>query len=195
MVLNVVNAGWGAVMKIAILGWGSLIPSPRDLSIAGDWREGGPVLRIEFSRISSDGRLTLVIDLLNGSAVNTLYATSTYDQLQDAICNLMAREGTGRENIGIASKQISETNVVNHPQILPTVQAWLTASSFDAVIWTDLKSNYREKRHADFSTDDAHDYLENLPSLCKENARKYIKQAPPQTKTALRQYLETRGWL
>ncbi len=182
-------------MKIAILGWGSLIPSPRDLSIAGDWQEGGPILRIEFSRISSDGRLTLVIDLLNGSAVNTFYATSTYDQLEDAVCNLMAREGTGRKNIGIVSKRNAETNVVNHPQILPTMQGWLNASSFDGVIWTDLKSNYQAERDAKFSINDAHNYLETLPPVCKENARRYIKQAPVQTKTALRQYLETRGWL
>ncbi len=182
-------------MKIAILGWGSLILSPRDLSIAGDWQEAGPILEIEFSRISGDGRLTLVIDPVHGSAVTTLYATSTYEQLEDAVCNLMARESTNRSNIGIASRSNSETEVVNHPEILPTVQAWLNASSFDAVIWTDLKSNYREKRHANFSADHAYDYLESLPPVCKENARKYIKQAPVQTKTALRQYLEMRGWL
>ncbi len=38
-------------MKIAILGWGSLIWDRRDLQIAGDWQQGGPVLPIEFSRI------------------------------------------------------------------------------------------------------------------------------------------------
>ncbi len=162
-------------VKIAILGWGSLIPSPRDLSIARDWQEAGPILEIEFSRISGDGRLTLVIDPVHGSAVTTLYATSTYEQLEDAVCNLMAREKTDRNNIGVASKRISENRSCNHPEVLPAVQEWLNASNF--------------------STDDAYEYLESLAPVCKENARKYIRQAPPQTKTALRQYLDTRGWL
>jgi hypothetical protein len=181
-------------MKIAVLGWGSLIPCPRDLSITGGWQANGPVLRIEFSRISVDGRLTLVIDLVNGSEVNTLYTESKHKEIEDAVYDLMAREGTSRENIGVVSNRISE-NRSRNPEILPALQTWLQASPFDAAIWTDLQSNYRQKRNANFSADDAYDYLENLRPICKENARKYIKQAPPQTRTALRQYLEARGWL
>ena len=52
-------------MNIAILGWGSLVPDPRGLPIADGWHQAGPVLPIEFSRISKDGQragcLTLVI--------------------------------------------------------------------------------------------------------------------------------------
>jgi hypothetical protein len=43
-------------MKIAIVGWGSLIWDPRDLHLAT------AILPIEFSRISDNGRLTLVVD-------------------------------------------------------------------------------------------------------------------------------------
>ncbi len=42
-------------MKIAILGWGSLIREPRGLPIDGEWQKDGPVLWIEFSRISQRG--------------------------------------------------------------------------------------------------------------------------------------------
>lgn len=55
-------------MKIAILGWGSLIWDKRNLRLAGEWQVGGPVLPIEFSRVSGYGRLTLVIDPLHGVA-------------------------------------------------------------------------------------------------------------------------------
>lgn len=48
-------------MAIAILGWGSLIWCPGNLRIRGPWRHDGPVLPIEFARISADGRLTLVV--------------------------------------------------------------------------------------------------------------------------------------
>ena len=49
-------------MKIAILGWGSLIWNQNGLPVKGQWKKNGPVLPIEFSRVSRDGRLTLVID-------------------------------------------------------------------------------------------------------------------------------------
>jgi hypothetical protein len=42
-------------MRIAILGWGSLIWDPRDLPISGPWQCGGSVIPIEFSRISENG--------------------------------------------------------------------------------------------------------------------------------------------
>lgn len=67
-------------MKIAILGWGSLIWDPRALRTVGKkWSDGGPTLKIEFSRISSDDRLTLVIDEANGSEVKTLFIISAFD--------------------------------------------------------------------------------------------------------------------
>ena len=49
-------------MKIAVLGWGSLIWNKGNLRLTTNWTDGGPILPIEFSRISDDGRLTLVID-------------------------------------------------------------------------------------------------------------------------------------
>lgn len=48
--------------KIAILAWGSLYWDKRTLAIQSEWNEDGPTLPIAFSRISKDGRLTLVID-------------------------------------------------------------------------------------------------------------------------------------
>ena len=61
-------------MKIAILGWGSLIWNPRILKVAGDWTLDGPTLPIEFSRISDNDRLTLVIDEMDGTELVTRYA-------------------------------------------------------------------------------------------------------------------------
>ena len=66
-------------MRIAILSWGSLIKTgvARGLQTASDFSEGGPILPIEFSRVSQAGEragcLTLVIDEQNGVNVPTRY--------------------------------------------------------------------------------------------------------------------------
>lgn len=112
-------------MRIAILGWGSLIWHPRDLPISGDWQPGGPVLPIEFSRISDNGlpapqstasrqagRLTLVIDERHGADVPTRFALSpclprcgtrrrqARPILNETVTDLQGREGCSLENIG-----------------------------------------------------------------------------------------------
>lgn len=82
-------------MRIVLLGWGSLLWSPDGLPVTGDWQQGGPVLPIEFSRISSDGRLTLVIDEANGTEIVTHYTLSSRTNVKDAIEDLRKREDTG----------------------------------------------------------------------------------------------------
>lgn len=84
-------------MKIAILGWGSLIWDKRTLRLAGDWQTGGPVLPIEFSRVSGDGRLTLVIDPLHGVPVTTRFAPSAFTNLNDAIKYRLGRDTEDEE--------------------------------------------------------------------------------------------------
>lgn len=181
-------------MSIAILGWGSLIPCPGDLSVRGGWSPDGPVLRIEFSRKSADGRLTLVIDAQRGSEVKTQYAESTFENLNDAVDNLRRREGTTRQNIGICSLRPGETRVQNHPEVIPAITEWLTRLRFDATIFTDLNATPWPQSREDFLRA-AFNYLEDLPEICKANARDYINRAPNQTQTALRQYLQSEGWL
>ena len=160
----------------------------------GRWEPDGPVLKIEFSRISKDGRLSLVIDPA-GSEVKTYYALSSRTELDDAICDLMIREGTTKENIGTCIKSPGESYSKNHKDVLRVVEAWLDRRDIDAIIWTDLKSNYKDKRDVEFDESDALEYLNSLPPVCRANARDYILQAPAQTRTKFREYLQSKGWL
>lgn len=80
--------------RIAIIGWGSLIWDPKCLSFDRErgWEPRGPVLPLEFSRKSSNGRLTLVLDEVRGVAVGTRVATSDLGNVDLAAKNLASRE-------------------------------------------------------------------------------------------------------
>src|SRR5690606_21037100 len=93
-------------MKIGIIGWGSLIWNSQALNYDTDfgWREDGPLLPIEFARISNNGRLTLVIKK-RANIVTTLYAISKYKEIDEAILDLAIREGCGKNKIGYFFKR------------------------------------------------------------------------------------------
>ena len=75
-------------MRISVLAWGSIVWDRRNLAIIADFEPTGPCLPIEFCRVSSDGRLTLVIDESFGAPCVTYSALSVFDDLDTAIENL-----------------------------------------------------------------------------------------------------------
>src|SRR5258708_7466876 len=156
-------------MKIAILGWGSLIWDPRELGLATSWQAGGPVLPLEFSRISADGRLTLAIDERNGAPVPTRYALSSLTALDMAIADLQKREGVPNANrIGFIDLKADQQNIRSlTKQWSDVLRAWAEQMNFDAVIWTALGSNFFERALKAFSSDAALHYLNNLSEPAK----------------------------
>lgn len=176
-------------MKIAILGWGSLIWDSQNLNFNTqiDWQSNGPILPIEFARISNNGRLTLVITS-NGTNVETLYAISNFNNIEAAIINLSEREGSPKSRIGyyINSKnEFSPTEFGFKDNILE----WIQSTDIDAVIWTNLTENWSEK------TTDRIEYLNNLDHDKKTIAKIYIVNAPKQIRTDLRNQIEeTFNW-
>lgn len=176
-------------MKIAILGWGSLIWDQRELPIDGNWQKGGPVLPIEFSRISSDGRLTLVIDEKNGVPVKTQYARSGSANLREAIEDLRKREDTLKSMIGVVSQTINNTTTG-----FDMIKSWSTEEKWDAVIWTGLPSNFEDKEHVPFTVENGLVYLSGLFGEEKAAARKYIERAPEEVDTPLRRGIGKKFW-
>lgn len=80
-------------MAIACLGWGSLIWDPRELPIRREWFDDGPLLRVEFTRQSNNGRMTLVLEP-TAPEVRSCWAIMATDDLALAKRQLMVREGT-----------------------------------------------------------------------------------------------------
>ena len=172
-------------MKIAILGWGSLLwEGGQEFDKRHDtpWRLDGPTLKIEFSRKSTSrqGALTLVIDDQHGSPTTVAWCLSTRQNVEDAICDLRCREGTAAKNIECALATEGQKPIA----------AWAGQRSVDAVIWTALKSNFGES----FSVETAIAYVNTLDSCGKAKAAEYVRRAPVFVKTPLRDALQREPW-
>jgi hypothetical protein len=188
-------------MKIAILGWGSLIWDKERswmLPIENDkWEEGGPKLSIEFSRISYTrcGALTLVIDPRDTPKVPTRFAISTRKKIDDAVCDLRTREGTTVKNIGYVDRSngLYRCNE-GHLETISIIMKWAKEKGFDAAVWTDLPSNFKCKTGKDFSVYNALEYLHNLIPNAAKKARDYINKAPREVETPLGEALCEDPW-
>lgn len=186
-------------MKIAILGWGSLIWQPKELSFNKNfgWRKNGPVLPIEFARISKDGRLTLVITQ-NGTKVPVLYTLSNSNSLEEAILNLAIREGSGRNSIGSYDKVKDKFT----PKFLfeDEIKNWIKNTDFDAVIWTNLGENWNIKNDigdiiCQIEPKNRIEYLKELKGHTSALAEEYIRKTPIEIQTIFRKEIEaTLNW-
>jgi predicted RNase H-like nuclease len=179
--------------RIAILGWGSLVWDPRGLPHEPPWRRGGPALPLEFSRVSSDGRLTLVIDPIDGESLPTRFALSPREALEDVVADLRDRERTAWKNIGmigLSSKQ--ERSRI--PALVGTLKDWLQRNGLEGVVWTDLQPNFARQLSRNFTLDVALEYLRGLPKGVAHRAREYIGKAPSEVRTPLRRRIHESGW-
>ena len=187
------------MVKIAVVAWGSLVWDPRELKTAAAFTPNGPLLPIEFCRISADGRLTLVIDEDVGAVCTTYSAESALDDLDQAIENLRVREGTNTREVGFvepASGRESPIAADRHPQAVASIGAWAASKGYDAAIWTALESNFDQwgKAGEPFSVTAAIRYLETLEAEKEKFARAlaYIRSAPPEVETPVREEVAKR---
>ena len=174
-------------MKIAVLGWGSLIWLPKSLKIIeNQWYEDGPHLPVEFARISGDGRLTLVIKP-GWQDVSVLYAISNFDIVDTAVENLADREGSPISRIGYIDflNQKHQIRPANRG-LLPVLQAWRKEKNFDAVIWTDLPPNFKDKTKTDFTLNNISSYFKGLSQDVFSVAKEYVENTPQQVETTFR---------
>ncbi|HEY8657804.1 MAG TPA: hypothetical protein VIL78_02145 [Hanamia sp.] len=187
-------------MKIAILGWGSLIWNPINLQIDTNqenngWLTNGPMLPIEFARISRDGRLTLVIVPNEVNKIQVFYAFSKFLNLDEAILDLAVREGCGKNKIGYydkKKKKISDNFTADKfKNQRSEIENWTNDQDVDAVIWTNLSSNFKDKLGLnDFKPMDAINYLKYLSPDVKARAEEYIRKAPKVVDTPIRKEIE-----
>jgi hypothetical protein len=177
--------------RIAIIGWGSLIWDPRNLSFdrVRDWELAGPILPLEFSRKSSNGRLTIVLDEEHGVAVGTRVVASNLGSVDLAVKNLASREGVFSDlQIGCidVASGIGRSRIKG---LTERIAHWAGTAGYTHAIWSDLPPM------KGFTLEWAIEYLDTLRGTELRKAREYIRRAPEEVETPLRIALRQRGWL
>lgn len=175
-------------MRIACIGWGSLTWDPQELKVEKKWYDDGPILPVEFTRISDDDRVTLVIDHYAAPQM-TMWALISTQDLDEAIGSLIEREHTSLKNVHFIT-------IDGTPQtsIEKVIQEWLLEKRLDAAIWTGL--SYSKKTDSKRPPiDDIIDHLNRLTGEASERAKEYITKAPKQINTEYRREIENSlGW-
>jgi len=177
-------------MRIACIGWGSLVWSPGVLRCEGEWHLNGPLLPLEFARTSKDGRLTLV--LMDGAAlVPSLWVELDYADPESTRQALAGREGSSPLSVGLWPGPAPRYAVG-----AVDIAGWAESKALDAVVWTALPPKFAgEDRKAPDSGQAAVDYLLGLDAESFAKAREYVEKAPAQVRTAFRSAFEERlGW-
>lgn len=175
-------------MKIACLGWGSLIWKPGLLPVAGSWYADGPTVPVEFVRIS-DGDEVATALCLNAEPVNVFWALLATASL-DVACKAL------REREGIPAERVDGVGImlVDHTTTGP-LQAWARHKAIDALIWTALPARIASTEGRVPGVEEVINYLQQLNGDKREHARRYIEQVPPQIDTAYRRAIvNALGW-
>ena len=175
---------------VKIIAWGSLYWDSRELQMSSQWDPGGPSLPIEFSRVSADGRLTLVVDPRAGAPVKTWTCDSPL-ALHDAVANLSIRERCPTEDIGWVDLRSGDSSP-HHKATVQGVRDWCVATDVTAAVWTALPPTFLQVARVPFSVENALTYLDRLDGGVRQRAFEYIRRAPGTTMTAVRRSFDAR---
>lgn len=184
-------------MSIACLGWGSLVWSPRDLPTRGVWQLDGPLLPIEFSRVSADDRVTLAITP-EVPEVRSLWVQLTCKSLDQAVRALAQREGIGLPARGLPATvgYWSSSGGTSEHAEAAVVQRFAVSKGLDAVVWTALEPGLSEESRGTVpSVAEIERHLRQLRGQKLSRAEAYVRNAPAAIDTPTRRHLATLlGW-
>ncbi len=181
-------------MKIACLGWGSLIWDPRTLPVRKPWFNDGPILPIEFARHSKGDRITLVITP-NVKTVRTLWALMSVSDINEAKNQLAEREGITEEYIS-QSIGVWEKDCQSSSRYSNLIEQWAGQMELDFVIWTNLRPKFEGILDKVPTIEEIVSFIENdLSFEQRKCAEEYVRKTPLQINSDYRRQLEiTYNW-
>jgi hypothetical protein len=179
-------------MKIACLGWGSLVWDARSLHVRSEWFADGPLLPIEFARESKDKRVTLVITP-GSPPLRSLWALSSLDSVDAAKADLASREEIKDKNVQYSIgvwQQAGKAQAGADPEIW----RWAARLNLDAVVWAKLKPRFGGQERV-ATADEVIAHLHGLSHEQRANAERYVRMTPRQIDTPYRRRMEQEfGW-
>lgn len=182
--------------RIAVVGWGSLLWEPshdfNSILSLRDWDPLGPNLMLEFSRISARraGALTLVVDRVNGAECGTFFNVASLQTIGEVRHALAKREGCRLNDIGYIDN-LGGNEQSRDVEVATLIREWSLQRRMDAVVWTDLPSNFEQKCGGvpigtAFSVESALSHLKSLPEIGRQNAHEYLSRSPERIETPLK---------
>jgi hypothetical protein len=181
-------------MKIAFLGWGSLLRISHALKLVGKWQSDGPLFPLEFAYITKSNVLTLAIHPAS-SQVQTFWAQSEFEDLEEAKGALGKLSRTELSDISCSSAEENSNKDELAAATYDSLRVWLKQKGLDAVVWIGRKSNFKEATGADFTEESAMDFINMLSKNQRLAAEEHIINYPDQIETTLRQQLRIKfGW-
>ena len=180
-------------MKIACLGWGSLIWRPENLQINREWFSDGPLLPVEYVRKSNNGRLTLVItDTAKPKRV--LWSLMSTNDLSIAKESLRIREGIPKSKLEVSIASII-TKEETKDKFDEIIHKWAAYLDLDAVIWTSLSPKFNNIDGKSPTLPEAIEYIKSLDINTRTIVEEYIRRTPKQIDTEYRREFESEfGW-
>jgi hypothetical protein len=177
-------------MRIACLGWGSLLWKPGPLKLKSQWAEEGPWLPIEFCRVGDGGELATALGP-GARLIRAWCALLSTQDINDAREQLRLREAvdpTHPEWIG--SVPSGEAGLA-----ASKIEDWLLDSPYDAVVWTALPPRFDGVEGRVPSANQAVAYLQSLQEAKREHAEDYVRRVPASVDTPVRrEIVRVLGW-
>lgn len=181
--------------RVVILGYGSLIWDLDDLAphVSGPWAMGaGPRFPLEFSRISPKRLMGLVVcvDTECGAPCPSHAIASMRETAAAAREDLARRERSAMEFVGLWDP----VNGASEGRAAGLVAEWGEALGLRGAVWTELPPNFEDHAGAPFTLSAGEAWLRGLEGASRDEAVRYIDNAPPATDTPMRRRLAERGW-
>ncbi|HEY4372510.1 MAG TPA: hypothetical protein VGN52_11350 [Burkholderiales bacterium] len=180
-------------LKIACIGWGSLIWDSRELPVAREWPSDGPILPVEFARESSQQRITLVI-CPGLKPVQTLWALMDVPSVDAGVTALAYREDIKKDprwGIGFWNRETQESR----NDLDGVIAAWARHKGLDGAVWTSLKCGFKDAPKTMPTAEQVVSHLKALNGENRAKAEEYVRRAPRQIDTEYRRAIEKElGW-
>ncbi len=186
-------------MRVAVLGWGSLVWKPEPMKLKDRWHFDGPMLPVEFARISrnsSTNQDRLIIVPYQGSKlIPVLWATAAHDNIDAAARNLCGRLGCEQKEVGFVNVHTKGFRSSAVPKFHEDIGWWAAKKGIEGVVWADLPANFYEKTGGILTEYNVFDFLRKQEKKGNHEAKEYFQKAPKQIKTRIRDAVQKEfGW-